>query len=147
MSDPHKIPYYGEIKPKEAMLVIRTWTQSDTYPWMKRKAIDYFAPRAAFICSIIVLTIHYWWAFESKCGVNFQRSGAVIALVSAALYSLIEWHKSDAGVLGGTIKRFRFFSPYFMLPLLLAMGTVIWGYGDLLPMFGNCTSNSAPPRQ
>lgn len=144
MSNPHKIPYDGELKLNEVMLVIRTWQQSDTYPWMRRKAIDYIAPRAAFVFSIIFIIIHYRWALESKCGVNFQRSGAVIALVSAALYSLIEWHKPDAAVLEGTIKRFKFFSPYFMLPLLLAVGTVIWGYGDLLPMFGDCTSNSAP---
>ena len=58
----------------------------------------------------------------------------MIVLVSAWFFGWIEWHKSDAAILGGTsIKKFEFFGTHVAIPLIAIIGTILWGYGDLLP--------------
>ncbi|MCD0421232.1 hypothetical protein LOC51_28770 [Rubrivivax sp. JA1024] len=104
---------------------------------MKRKAIAYFAPRATLFITVASLAIHSGWAWATNCGVNFQRGGAIVVLVAAALYALSEWYEAKGGRLdGGALERYHFLNPAFLLPFLAALGTLIWGYGDLLPFFG-----------
>jgi hypothetical protein len=134
---PNKIPYEKDFTIAEAWLVVSTWRQNDTYPWMKKKAVIYLAPRVAFWLSIVVLFVHYIWALYSHCNVNFPRGGAVISLLAAGLYAVIDWHDPHTALLsGGQIQRVTIFNPFFVLPLLGAVGALVWGYGDLLPFFG-----------
>ncbi len=57
--NPNKIPSEKEFTIADAWLVLSTWRQSDTYPWMKKNAVNYLAPRTAFLLSILVLIIHF----------------------------------------------------------------------------------------
>jgi hypothetical protein len=140
---PNKISYEKEFTIVEAWLVVSTWRQGDTYPWMKKNAVVYLAPRAAFWVSIIVLFGHCVWAIHSNCNVNFQRGGSIITLLAAGLYAIIDWHDPHTMLLSvGQIKRLKIFNPYFILPLLAAVGTLVWGYGDLLPFFGTAGCNA-----
>jgi hypothetical protein len=137
--NPNKIPYEKDFTIAEAWLVLTTWRQSDTYPWMKRRTVNYIALRAAFFVSLIVLFVHCIWALQTHCGINFQRGGSIIALLAAGLYAVVDWHDPKTVFLsGGGMRPITFFDPYFMLPVLGALGTVVWGYGDLLPFFGIC---------
>jgi hypothetical protein len=47
-----KLPFDGDYDFGQAWLVIREWRYSDTVPYMKRKAMEYFAPRLAFWISV-----------------------------------------------------------------------------------------------
>lgn len=136
--DPNKLTYDTDFTFAMVWGVLTKWRKSDTYPWMKRKAVTYIAPRAAFWISLITLFAHVIWAIHTKCGVNFQRGGSIVALSTAVLYAVVDWHDPKTAFLsGGRIKPITIFDPYIMLPVLAAIGTVVWGYGDLLPFFGN----------
>lgn len=134
-----KVPYKEEdFRLRHALLVIREWRGADTYPWMRRRVMDYLAPRLALLFTVIVLIVHATWAMTSDCGVNFQRAGSPIVLISAGLYAAIEWHTPKGGMLdGGLVEKLKLFNPLFLLPLLGVLGTAIWGYGDLFPLFGS----------
>lgn len=121
---------------KDAFVVLFSWNAEDTYPWMRYHAVNYLAPRAALAVSIAALASHAAWAILSDCGVNFQRAGAPVVLISALCYALIEWREPKVGLLsGGRLQRLKLFNPLFILPVLAAVGTLVWGYGDLLPLF------------
>ncbi|MDA9524131.1 hypothetical protein XI06_28600 [Bradyrhizobium sp. CCBAU 11434] len=65
-------------------------------------------------------------------------------LAAAALYAVLEWHEpSTANLSGGSVLQFWFYNPAFLLPFLGAGGTLVWGYGDLLPFFGSSTCISS----
>ncbi len=130
---PHEEEVFGLV---DALTVISSWTAQDTYPWMRRLAISYLAPRLALLFSTLVLGGHVIWAMKSGSGVNFQRGGAPVVFISAVCYAVIEWHEPKAALLdGGPVRKLRLFNPLFLLPLLAAIGTLVWGYGDLLPFF------------
>jgi len=119
---------------RDALKILSEWNAEDTYPWMKRKTVNFISPFIGYILTTIILGIHYIWAVESECSVNFQRGGAMVVLVSAWLFGWIDWHKSEAGILGGgPIKKFDFFAKHFAVPFVAIIGTLTWGYGDLLP--------------
>ncbi|GJE27540.1 hypothetical protein [Methylobacterium organophilum] len=129
-----KLSYEGEYGFAQSWQVIREWSRDDTYPWMKLKALEYLLPRAAFWVSIAVLGSHWYWAEASRCGVNFQRGGAVITVAAALAYATLEWHDPGTAHLSGArAPVWSFFKPAFVLPVLAALGTAVWGYGDLLP--------------
>lgn len=141
-----KVEYSGKV-PREAddfgfihsCRIIREWRADDTYPWMHRLTIDYLAPRAAWWASVLVVAAHWWWASSSGCGFNFARGGALLVLISASAYGLLVWYASDVAVVSGsTIKKWHPFHPLFMLPFLGFVGTILWGYGDLLPFGKTC---------
>ncbi|TPJ77180.1 hypothetical protein [Mesorhizobium sp. B2-6-2] len=112
--------------------VLRHSARAD--PWMRRKAVNYLAPRLALAISILVAVVHFIWAVGSECGVNFARVGGIITFTAAALYAVREWHEPKTGLLsGGEVERIHIWNPLFLLPLLAAIGTLIWAYGDLLP--------------
>lgn len=139
-----KLPYEGDYGLSQSWQVVREWTREDTYPWMKVKALECLLPRAAFWVSFIVLASHWYWAEASHCGVNFQRGGAVITLAAALAYAVLEWHDSGTALLSGQrAPIWSFFKPAFVLPVLAAVGTAVWGYGDLLPIFEStgCAGN------
>ena len=113
--------------------VLREWNRGDTYPWMRRRTANYLAPRIAWWASLLVIILHGWWASSSSCSFNFARGGALVVLISAAAYGWIMWHEPKGGLLGGgPINRFEPFHPLLMIPLLGALGTIMWGYGDML---------------
>ncbi len=122
---------------RHCIIVILSWSEKDTYPWMKRRTVNFLAPRLALAFTLLSVIIHTIWALKSECGINFQRSGAMITFISAALYALTAWHEPKGGYLdGGPLNKIRPFEPMFLLPFLGLLGTIIWGYGDLLPFFG-----------
>ncbi|XHC10656.1 hypothetical protein ABWH98_24520 [Labrenzia sp. ac12] len=131
-----KIPYEEEeFSGRHAIKILREWRSEDTAPWMKRRAVNYLSPRCAALISVITLLVHLIWAERSSCAINFQRSGSLLVLNAAAFYAFIEWHKADGGKLsGGKLKRYSLFNPFIVLPIIAALGTVVWGYGDLLPL-------------
>ncbi|KYH02493.1 hypothetical protein [Bradyrhizobium sp. DOA1] len=139
-----KLPFHGDFDFQQAWLAVREWRDPSTAPYMKRKAMEYFAPRVAFWLSVVSLAGHWYWASTTHCGVNFQRGGAIVVLAAAALYAVLEWHDPKSAMLsGGRIQRIWFYNPAFLLPLLGAAGTLIWGYGDLLPFFGSAGCSSS----
>lgn len=136
--NPPKLPYDGDYGFRQAWLALREWRRPDTVLYMKRKAMEYVAPRLAFWISFLSLVLHSHWAWTTHCGANFQRGGAIVAFAAAALYAVLEWHDPKTAVLsGGPIQRVSFYNSALLLPLLGAAGTLIWGYGDLLPFFGS----------
>jgi hypothetical protein len=135
-----KLPYDGEFNFKQAWQAVREWRRPDTAPYMKRKAVRYFAPRLALWTSVLSLVGHWYWASITHSSVNFQRGGAIVVLAAAALYAVLEWHQpSTSNLSGGPVQQFWFHNPAFLLPFLGAVGTLVWGYGDLLPFFGSST--------
>lgn len=136
--DPNKLTNETDFTIVVFWRVLKKWRESDTYPWMKQMAVTYIAPRAALGISLIALFVHFIWAIYTKCGVNFQRGGSIVALSAAALYAFVDWHDPKTALLSGKrINRLRILGPYIMLPILAAIGTIVWGYGDLIPFFGN----------
>lgn len=130
----HKIRYDEDLKFLDALKILAQWHANDTHPWMKRKAANYISPRIGYLLTIIILLLHYYWAIESNCSINFQRGGATIVLVSALFFAWVDWHPPASGQLsGGKVEKFSIWSPLFALPLIAVIGTIIWGYGDLLP--------------
>lgn len=129
-----KIPHKQPFGVKQTYKVLREWGWPDTYPWMKRKAVNYLAPRVAFWFSGVALVGHLIWAWNTECSINFQRGGAVVVFTAAALYACIEWHEPNGGYYsGGPVQRLSLANPFFVLPLIGAIGTLVWGYGDLFP--------------
>lgn len=130
-----KVPYTedeNQFSLGHSIAVIRGWRAKDTYPWMRRRTVNFLVPRCAFWLSVLTVAVHAWWASVSHCGVDFQRGGAVVVLLSAAGYGLVSWHEATSLM----VNKLSPFHPLFMLPLLGVVGTLLWGYGDLLPFFG-----------
>ncbi len=132
-----KIPHEATFTLGLSFKVVKEWMRPDTYPWMKRKAVNYLAPRVAFWISTIALSVHVVWALNTECSVNFQRGGAIVVFAAAALYACIEWHEPNGYLSGGPVQRLSLSNPYFVLPLIGAVGPLVWGYGDLLPLLSN----------
>lgn len=125
----------------DAFRVLWVWNEKDTYPYMKRSSIGFLAPRFTWILCIAGIVIHFIWALNTNCSVNFQRGGAVVVFAAALCYALVDWHKSDAAVFSGSpVKKLSLMEPLFVCPLFGTIGTIIWGYGDLITWFGNCCS-------
>lgn len=144
MQEHPKLPYDKDYSFAQAWRAVREWRYPDTFPYMKRKAMEYFAPRLALWISVSSLIGHWYWASITHCGVNFQRGGAIVVLAAAALYAVLEWFEPNAAtVSGGPVQRVWFYNPAFLLPILGALGTLIWGYGDLLPFFGTTGYSSS----
>lgn len=119
--------------------IIREWRTEGTYPWMRRRTANYLAPRIAWWMSLLIVAVHWWWAASSSCGFNFARGGALVVLLSAIAFGWVAWHEPRGGMLdGGPVNRWAFFHPLFMLPFLGLVGTILWGYGDLLPFGSRC---------
>ncbi|MBY5385212.1 hypothetical protein [Rhizobium leguminosarum] len=60
-------------------------------------------------------------------------------IASALAFGWISWHEPKTMLLsGGQVTTWSFFNPLFILPLIAFIGTVIWGYGDLLPFGRAC---------
>lgn len=128
-------PNVGPYNFQQVRYVVWNWRQ--VYPYNRRLAVEYLSPRCALWISLLALLVHALWAAHSHCGVNFQRAGAIISLAAAVLYATVEAHRNDAAKLSGSpILPFSFYAPGFLLPFLAALGTAIWGYGDLIPYFG-----------
>lgn len=139
-----KLKHDGDVEISHVLGVIRRWNRTETYPWMKRKIINYLAPRLAAGISVAALTLHAFWAHSSGCSVNFQRGGAIVTLIAAALYAVVEWHDPKTLHLsGGPVTKLTFSNPYLTLPLLATLGTVVWGYGDLITWFGTACGAQA----
>ncbi|WP_448954840.1 hypothetical protein [Labrys neptuniae] len=120
-----------------AIEILFNW-QNETIPWRRRRTSEFLAPRCAIILSVSALILHFWWAWSSACGLNFARAGADVVLIAATAYAWVEWHSVSGGLLsGGPVNRFAIWESGWLLPALAAGGTLIWGYGDLLP-FGKC---------
>lgn len=129
-----KISYDKKMTFRESITILREWYKDDTFPWMKRKTVNFVSPYICYFSITIILSVHYFWAVETDCSVDFQRGGALIVLVSAFLFGWTEWHKPEGGPLGGgKIKKFGLFEPHFAIPLTAIIGTLLWGYGDLVP--------------
>lgn len=110
------------------------WRKFDTPQWMREATATYLAPRLALWASIAVVALHWWWAAISGVSLNFARGGALVVLISAVSYGWFTWHLTNVAIpSGGPVRRFSLFDPYFMLPLLGVVGTILWGYGDLVP--------------
>lgn len=134
MSD--KIPNHGRMQFRHSLKIIREWDHHDTHPWMKRKTVDFISPLIGYALTLIIIIAHYIWAFETGDGLNFGRGGALIVLVSGALYGWIDWfrsgneHEDDID-----LRQFHVLESHFAIPFIAVLGTLIWGYGDLLPWF------------
>lgn len=121
---------------KEAVLVVSNLRAAPHRAF--RGAVEYFVPRIALFLSILLFVLHIWWAVSSRCGVNFARGGALLVLVSAGGLGWMTWLDPKLTFLsGGPRNKFDWLHPLVMLPLIGVVGTIIWGYGDLLP-FGKC---------
>jgi hypothetical protein len=109
---------------------------------MKRHTIDCLAPRLTWVMCLAAIFIHFIWAYQTSCSVNFQRGGAIVVFASALCYALVDWHKSDAAVPSGSpVKKLSLVEPLFVCPLFGTIGTLMWGYGDLITWFGTqCTA-------
>jgi hypothetical protein len=140
MNSRHKVPFDEEVFGfLDAMKIIREWNASDTYPFMRKNTANYLAPRLALWVSLAAVALHWYWATSSQCSFHFARSGAVLVLASALAYGWISWHDPKTMHLsGGKISNWALFNPLFMLPFLGFVGTIIWGYGDLLPFGKSC---------
>jgi hypothetical protein len=137
-----RIPYEGPISLREVILVLRGWRAADTYPWMRRKAMNWLVPRAGWGMCLGLVALHFAWAGISSCSADFARAGAAVTLVAAIGAALLDWHDPKAMALdGGKLPIFRLLNPIVALALQVALGTIIWGYGDLLPILSRtgCT--------
>ncbi|RWB64377.1 MAG: hypothetical protein EOQ48_01805 [Mesorhizobium sp.] len=119
---------------QHAFKILREWNQKGTVPWMRRRTVDYLAPRLALWASILALFLHGWWATNTACSLHFARSGAAIVLISALAFGWTAWHEVPKLV----VNRPAVFHPLLMLPALALFGTFVWGYGDLLPFGKSC---------
>ncbi|WP_210168388.1 hypothetical protein [Aminobacter sp. DSM 101952] len=119
---------------RHAIKILREWDQKGTFPWMKRRTAEYLAPRLALWACLLALFLHGWWAITTSCSLHFARSGAAIVLVSALAFGWTAWHEAPKML----VNRLAFFHPLCMLPALALLGTLIWGYGDLVPFGKSC---------
>lgn len=72
-------------------------------------------------------------------------ASAAIVLISAPGFGCTAWHDTTGGMFsGGPASRLTFLHPLFLLPALAFIGTIIWGYGDLLPFGRDCPSGLLP---
>ena len=117
--------------------VIKNW--HNAFPWQKRKAVEFASPRLGLFSSVLTIAFHVYWAVTSSCSENFQRGGSIVVFISAIMFAYSNWHDSKGGRLdGGPVEKFEFWNPNLLMPIIAGVGTLIWGYGDLVPLFGNC---------
>lgn len=110
------------------------WWKETTYFCQKKRAATASVSPLAIFFTIIILLIHSLLAWHFECSVTFQRGGADIALVAAALFAFINWYSMEGMVLdGGNVPLFSWLNPNVILSLIALIGTVTWGYGDLMP--------------
>lgn len=122
------------IRFSHALLILRHWRKSDTTHVERHRSSKYFASLLGCLLSLLIVTGHYYWAAQSDCIVNFQRGGSALVLLSAVLFAWVEWHRPHGELFSEfRARRPTWRSPYITLPLIAVFGTLIWGYGDLLP--------------
>ena len=100
--------------------------------------MEALAAPLAYVVTFAVLVMHAVWAHNTKCGVNFQRGGADISLVAAVLFAFVSWYGSEGFKLdGGRVPKWSLLNPNVALPLVALLGTITWGYGDMVPWFSS----------
>jgi hypothetical protein len=139
-SSPHKIRHDGAVSLAEAWLIIREWRKPDTFPWMRRKVVNWLVPRLSWVLSALSIVAHIVWAILSSCSTDFTRAGAAVTVIAAIGAALVDWHEPNAAMLdGGPVPRFRLLDPMVAIALQVALGTLIWGYGDLVPLLSRAS--------
>lgn len=131
------LPSEGPYTLGQAWFAVRNWCKLP-YPYQKRHTVQSLAPLVALVITLASLTVHFIVASMTNCSVNFQRGGSIISLTAAALYAVLDWHKNDAALPSGSrTQPFKLLDPKILLPLLGVVGTLIWGYGDLIPLWSS----------
>lgn len=132
----------------EFTIVVRGWMDPKILPRSKIVVVQTYSTLIALTFTIPILLIHYMWAVHSQCSVNFQRAGADISLVAATIFAFMSWYAAPNSVLdSGGLPKFSWRNPNFALPVVALIGTMVWGYGDMLPGFGNSCSDPSPATQ
>jgi hypothetical protein len=105
--------------------------------WQEQaKWANKWMPRLAMAASVLTLLVHGALAWRSDCPKGFERSGADIVAFALAAFAVIQYFADiDAGTARLSGKRmvpWSILHPFVFLPILAIIGTVLWGYGDLL---------------
>ena len=105
----------------------------------KKRWIDWWMPRLGVAASIAAIIAHAFWAHASGCKTDFARGGAAVVLIALAVFAPIQYFAdADASVArlsGKLIAPLSMFDPFFAPPILAIVGTLLWGYGDLVAPF------------
>lgn len=87
------------------------------------------------VAIIATLVFHYHWASANESALAFQRSGAAIVALDAAFFGLVRWHLDSLNSISYWNGRPVWIEEKIFAALSLVfaiIGTLIWGYGDLL---------------
>jgi hypothetical protein len=127
-----RLPIENPYEFASAWLVIQM--SGHATPTQKSKSITYLAPRAALWISVGAFAIHLVLAAIWHSGTTFQRSGSIITMAAASLcrFGLVRCRKESSQLSGDRPSTPRLYEPAILLPVLAAVGTAIWGYGDLI---------------
>jgi hypothetical protein len=94
------------------------------------------APDTGIVGGIILLILHLAIAARTGCAENFQRGGSAIVALAVLVIAGIEHRRDRRSNLtfwsDDAALPFRLRNPYVMAPVLAILGTLIWGYGDIL---------------
>lgn len=120
------------------LCVLRNWSAVD--PADQERAACYLAAIVPLLLLVPILLMHAYFALTTECGVSFQRGGAMLAMIVALAFGGIEFCRDRRANVGTNPPQlFDLRNPFFVLPLLAAVATFVWGYGDLFfPMTGCC---------
>jgi hypothetical protein len=101
-------------------------------------------PRVTAAVAFPVVISHGYWAFVTDCDVHFSRGGSLLVFMAVlSIFGLEDrMHRTshmnfcDAS---GPIP-FKFLGPYIVAGSLAMIGTLIWGYGDLIANYFGISS-------
>lgn len=129
-----KIQHSDTLNIKQLCQIIRNWKQFKSIPSVLAKFWGSLIPYLVCVFSLISITIHGYLSYIHSCSETFQRGGSLLVLMAAVGFGIIEYINPETTYLSGRKKRtFHLNNPLVALPFIAAVGTLIWGYGDLIP--------------
>jgi uncharacterized integral membrane protein len=86
--------------------------------------------------TVLVLLGYGVWAYwGSSCPANFSRFGAAVVGIALAVFAPIQYYadlEASVAKLSGGPNIPWYQHPFVVPSILVILGTLIWGYGDLL---------------
>jgi hypothetical protein len=128
---------------RQSYIILRNWNCQKIYFSTKKKIVEQYAALIAYATTVAIIATHSAMSYYWSCNTTFQRGGADISLVAAALFAFVSWYSIDGFKLsGGAVPKLNLLNPNLALPVVALTGTLIWGYGDALVDFGNCSTGN-----
>ena len=119
----------------QSLRVLRSWRR--VLFRSKVRVVQTHATAVALTATVVVISAHWAWARHTHNATDFARGGALVSLFTALLLATLATYTFDKGFQldGGRVPEFHPLKPSFVVPVLAAVGTILWGYGDMVPWF------------